>query len=566
MKRIAIAAHPTVVLHVIFACAFTAQTPLLSPQTGSRTISGVVVSAKNGQLLAGAEVSLAPADSSDHAGNADAGSNSAKQTVITSDDEGRFSFEHIANGRYRLQAAHTGYITAAYDEHPGGVSTAIVAGEGLTTTGLKIALSPQAVIRGAITEDSGDPISDGTIHLFRKDIYGTGKMVSAGSTTTDSEGNFEFRHLSAGSYYLCVSAAPWYVRYAAVSPNAGRPSVIDKAYPITCYPGVTDSSNAEPIEVSEGERFTANLILLPVPAVHLQVGIPGLEDSGPMIMPIPTLQQSMFGITLEGPWGSMMYSGSGGAKPMYTAHISGVPPGQYTLSLQDLNNGSERFMSVDLTQGGDEELKIASSAMISPVDVSGKIAMADGGALPADLTLVATGSTGELPKMAQAESDGNFHLTALERGDYELAIRSSRAGVQIVKLTASGAAARGDRFSVGSEPVALTVLAARTVAAVSGVVEVSGKPAGGVFVLLVPAGTSLGSDALRPYQSDSDGSFTLPKVIAGKYTLIAVEEGWTLDWARPEALANYLRLGKKITVRLDFGEIHLQEPIEAQSK
>jgi hypothetical protein len=50
------------------------------------------------------------------------------------------------------------------------------------------------------------------------------------------------------------------------------------------------------------------------------------------------------------------------------------------------------------------------------------------------------------------------------------------------------------------------------------------------MVLLVPAAGDIGREA-RVDQSDSDGTFTLPRTRPGKYVLMAIEDGWDLEWA-----------------------------------
>ena len=83
MSRVAIAAHITAAAIAALGCALAAQTTQTSSSTqttpapagaqagpatspaGSRTISGVVVSGKNSQPLAEAEVSLSPAGSTE---------------------------------------------------------------------------------------------------------------------------------------------------------------------------------------------------------------------------------------------------------------------------------------------------------------------------------------------------------------------------------------------------------------------------------------------------------------------------------------------------------------------
>ena len=68
----------------------------------------------------------------------------------------------------------------------------------------------------------------------------------------------------------------------------------------------------------------------------------------------------------------------------------------------------------------------------------------------------------------------------------------------------------------------------------------------------------------RRDQSDSDGSFSLTNVAPGQYTVVAIQDGWKLDWQRREAIAPYLAGGVAITV----GEranplIQLSQPVPA---
>ena len=47
---------------------------------------------------------------------------------------------------------------------------------------------------------------------------------------------------------------------------------------------------------------------------------------------------------------------------------------------------------------------------------------------------------------------------------------------------------------------------------------------------------------------NSDGSFTLQNVLPGPYTLLALENGWDLEWSRPDVLQPYLANGTPIVV------------------
>ena len=74
------------------------------------------------------------------------------------------------------------------------------------------------------------------------------------------------------------------------------------------------------------------------------------------------------------------------------------------------------------------------------------------------------------------------------------------------------------------------------------------KPIDAVMVVLVPEIPDHNLQLFRRDQSDSDGSFTLPNILAGKYTVIALENGWDLDWYTPAVLRKYLPGGEPVEV------------------
>lgn len=46
-------------------------------------------------------------------------------------------------------------------------------------------------------------------------------------------------------------------------------------------------------------------------------------------------------------------------------------------------------------------------------------------------------------------------------------------------------------------------------------------------------------------QSDSDRTFALGGILTGKYSLLAIEDGWDLEWTNATVLKPYLRKGQK---------------------
>ena len=138
----------------------------------------------------------------------------------------------------------------------------------------------------------------------------------------------------------------------------------------------------------------------------------------------------------------------------------------------------------------------------------------------------------------------------------------------MAKLAATGAQIEDDRIIVGSNPVmiAATVYADPDLE-VTGFAKKDGKPAPGMMIVLVPHDPANNRDLFRRDQSDSDGSFGLRNVIPGKYTVVAIEDGWTLNWADPNVIAHYLAHGQSVTITgTNRKNTALKEAVEVQPK
>ena len=521
--------------------------------TSLHEISGVVLNARTGLPIRDAEVAVRRTK------------DSTLLVQVATDSEGRFSVPQLPADKYSLQASHRGYIAAAYDEHESG-STAIVTGEGLVSTGLRFLLAPQAVIFGVITDDSGDPVPNATVSLYRLNPgAGPGKMVHMRGAGTDELGNYEISHLPPGSYFLCVTATPWYAsRRQARDGNPLSPSVpgnqtrspLDVAYPATYYPDAADSSFAAPIAVTAGERVPINVTLHPVPAIHVTMQLPA-GPNGQFSM--PQLHREVFGNPDSVQANVSSFSGHG--SPV-TVDISGIAPGAYEMELNDPNGESSRVTTVDLNS--DQAIDVSSAVTL--VEVSGKVAMASGEAPPSSLYAMLAPQQSEQQTTAPIEPDGSFRLRSIRPGTYEFSVHAFGYPMTATHLTATGASLKGHLLTVGSEPVTLTAELAESSATVNGFATQDGKRTSGIFLELIPKNATAGRAAFAVNQSDSDGSFNFPHILPGEYTLVAIQEGWTLDWTTPEIMAPYLAKGLRVLVPPHSQEINLKDSVEVQPK
>ena len=152
--------------------------------------------------------------------------------------------------------------------------------------------------------------------------------------------------------------------------------------------------------------------------------------------------------------------------------------------------------------------------------------------------------------MAQADQSGEFSLKdqAVPPGTYDVLVVQP-AAVAVKSLSATGAKASGRSVEIaGGQDVRLKVVLSEGSGRVTGFAVKDGKPVDGVMIVLVPEVPEHNLVLFRRDQSDSDGSFALPGVHPGKYTVVAIENGWELEWLTPGALEKFLAGGETVRV------------------
>ncbi|MGC2659950.1 MAG: carboxypeptidase-like regulatory domain-containing protein, partial [Bryobacteraceae bacterium] len=75
-----------------------------------------------------------------------------------------------------------------------------------------------------------------------------------------------------------------------------------------------------------------------------------------------------------------------------------------------------------------------------------------------------------------------------------------------------------------------------------------GVPCPAAMILLLPADGN--PDLIRRDQSDSDGTFTLPDVLPGRYTLVAIDNGHDLAYQDRAVMEKYLAQGQTVEIPL----------------
>jgi 5-hydroxyisourate hydrolase-like protein (transthyretin family) len=556
---------------MLLAASLSAQqsSPAPSPQTQAPApaqqpapaqhgfrITGIVVDYVTGQPINQASVAIAPLS---HGEERD-----ISKSVVTGAD-GRFSFAGLSQGKYSLNGRARGYSFQPFDRHD-EYSTAIAVGPDLDSEHLMFRLQPDAAIDGQVTDENNDPVQYAMVRLFsiksRDGVYSPNAPID--QNQTDDQGHFHFGHLEPGSYYVAVSARPWYaqnVRAAnAYNPQNGQVTLspgpqaqttpddaaLDVTFPLTFYPDATSSADATPLQLAPGARETANIVLRAIPSLHLRIHTGGSAQNATLgRMIFPRVSQRIFGDYLDS-----VYNAPDSWVAPGVIEISGLAPGRYVVELPP-STGPVKGVSRAWYREVDVSTDVDINAADSPgfASVNGTI-LFENSAVPKGAAIqLLNPDTGESFR-SDISSKGEFDFPAdnVKAGRYLLVLGGGH-GFFVKKVVATGAKVTGRVVEIApGASVHLAAIAASGAAQVDGKAVNDDRPFAGAMILLVPQDPANNSPLFRRDQSDSDGTFSLLDVVPGTYTVVAIAHGWDLEWSNPTVIQPYLKRGETVQV------------------
>jgi Carboxypeptidase regulatory-like domain len=505
-------------------------------------IAGETVSAADGNKLQGVTVRIL---------------NTKTQQLVASTvsgEDGRFEFTRLRADKYSLSGITGGYLESPYDEHD-GFSSAIVTGAGVDTESLILKITPEAILSGRIIDEAGDPVRNASVMLYREG-HEEGRIRITGfrNAQTNDLGEYELVTLPPGRYFLSAKATPWYAIRPVVA-NSRNPVKttaavnhnLDVAYPTMFYADSIGSDGATPITVRPGTHIDIDMHLRPQPAVVVNVHASSVQ-----------LQQLVFGQP-EDIYGPMQGGDNG-------IVLEGIPAGRYILKQSNQAPGDGKSMEIDLaSDNGTIDATSGEDTGTVKIHVQG-----ENGLGPTAVTVAALRNRDGATATAQDVSEkGDVEFVGVKPGEYRVSVYGGDNHVyHVSKLLHENREVLNGLLSVAAGTTAsFAVRVARPACVVEGFARNDGKAFAGAMVVLVPAGADADIELFRRDQSDLDGSFVLSNVMPGKYIAIAIQDGWTLEWGKPEVLARYLLKGVPLTVSSSEQQsLHLAADLLAQPR
>jgi hypothetical protein len=212
---------------------------------------------------------------------------------------------------------------------------------------------------------------------------------------------------------------------------------------------------------------------------------------------------------------------------------------------QPIEDEPSRLREVDLVS----DTELDASEMPPTAAVSGTVLLPNGQVLPKPVSIALRHGAFRTTLSARTDAKGEFTFSqGMAPGTYEV-LMSSGDDLFIRSVRALGAKSAGRTVHIsGPEAVKLSIVASAGAGKIDGVALKGDKPQAGAMILLVPRDPENNLPLVRRDQSDSDGSFTLSPVVAGRYIILALENGWDMQWGDAAVLKPFLANEETVVV------------------
>ena len=548
----------TLVLLIPLAVAL-AQTPA---DQKPATIEGTVVNSVTGALLRKVEVTLANGDISQElaawirqSGGGDSIQLPEVATITlatVTDPAGKFRFDQVPAGTWRLRARKPGFADGRYPPKAGPLR--LIAGQEMTH--LDIRLVPYCTVSGHVLDEDGEPLPGAIVSAlsYRYDS-GHRRLMPADKDETNNKGEFNLARIPPGHYFLSANVERMGFSTSIPAPPAdGAP---ETAYVSTYLPNALDLADARKVDVAAGTEVSGLNIQL---RKSLVVRVKGrlVDANGD-----PIKSAHLVLTRVGAPVGSRSMGGA--ADPQGRFEIPYVQPGAYTATTLQ----TEGLIHEDTMQTlvvPDRNVENLQLGVPQEATIQVKIVV-DGDArpLPERLPVVLTTAEGASATgifSGKLDKSGAFTLDHVMRAPLEIMSADPPEGTYLKSVQFNDRELPGQAFDCTS----ITTGTLRIVLGTDGGkvdVRVSrdDKPAPNATVALVPSDPSRRSPlTVYARSSDASGHLTLKDVPPGDYLAFAWEDVEDGIWFDPEFLKAqpqgvHVRIGPKATEQVELNLI-----------
>ena len=466
---------------------------------------------------------------------------------VTTAEGGKFVFSGLEPGTYRLMVMKDGFVRQEYGQRVfPGQGTPLNLSSGETLKDLVIRMTPAGNVGGRIVDGLGQPAAGVPLQLL-KPVYnqlGQRTFQPAGQARTNDRGEYRMFWVTPGRYYLAGGTPQ--------APTGGGgppgPNESPESYAFTYYPGVTDISRANAVDVSSGSEMVLDFA---VPRLRPYTIRGRIVDPGSTLVP-PTASIALSFLALNG--SNMMFSRNNLYNPSTGAfEFRDVMPGLYTLYV-NTSNGSAGAP----VEGVNADVDGLVLTINSGVSITGQISV-EGGTLPVSGVRVqfrpvvggAPLMFGTLPSSQTVAADGSFKVDNVQPGLYRI-VPPVLPDFYIKQVRFDRLDALNQNVEVvqrGPDSPTVDVVLSTNVGQIEGTVsDTRLQPFAGAQVVLIPERFRDRVDLYKTAASDQTGRFTLRGIAPGEYKLYAWETLENNAYFDPDLQRRAASSGKSVEV------------------
>jgi hypothetical protein len=572
--------------------------PVARP-TGTAIVAGRVMLSETGDIpVRRAVVTLVSAER-------------VESVSAVTDNEGRFAFTDLVDGRYTLNARKAAHLSMNYGaKRPGRPGTTLIVSAGQRLTDLRLVLQAGAVITGVARMANGDPVSNTQVVAVPvSQAAAGGRFVDQTVFRTDDRGEYRIYGLVPDTYYIAVlpslGRAEIQQRSAAeydellrtltqhppqpLAPGA-TPTPVPPPPPVPLvgiapmfYPGTPVAANATPVTVRAGEVREG----IDIPIAMVRVGtisgvVRGIDGQptqnvqlsvAPAGPPLPIT--SPVNVRTNRPDKDGRFTLSNVAPGTYriTARAGGVTYSDDGTSVNIRGELQTQWAVADIQVQG-EDVDGVMLQLQTGLTFSGRMVAA--GSAPQPVTwkgasvriqeprgvgvsnVVMNGMpiSGGAQRSANMLEDGTFEITGVQPAIYEIEITlptAIRSIWSIKSIIAGGRDVRDapltfDQGSLTGVTVTLTDQPTQVAGTLS---STSGQAATDYYVVLFPEDRALWherSPRIRVMRPAADGGFSTRDLLPGKYRIAALTDVEEAEWRTTPFLESVFDASIAVTV------------------
>jgi hypothetical protein len=564
------------------------------PQPPSASIEGIVVKLGTGEALADASVQLNLDIPPEQQLVVPPPSRDRLQRKTRADSSGRFIFENVPPGRYRLIATYeeAGYVPSEFGQRsPTGEGIPFDVGDGQKMTGIQLALSPTGAISGRIYDRDGEPLGKAQVLALRA-VYKSGRrtMTIVQSVESDDRGEYRLYWLAPGRYYVGVmpdvGELPLNLSIVRVTPPSrfgtfeqGLNPVVRKrklrtgeiveemSLPVY-YPNTVDMNAAAAVSVPAGATVGGVDIAAGTGVItphHIRGRVfdqkTGQPVAGAILSALPHTQGPFFATPRA-------QSNADG-----TFDMAGVAPSSYQISAgaHSESRSLDGIANVEIADRDIENLPIVvTSGFKLParfvMDGTGRSANGPGSFPRVSLSRISnvldvpSGFTSFNPP---ANADGSFTMEGVPSGDFRVTVQRLPADAYVKSIRMGSADVLNEGIHISSPPEAVLeiVIGANAGRIEGAIVNSRNDPLPNRTVVLVPdVRFRQRSDLYKVVTTDSAGVFHMQGITPGDYKLFAWDNVETGSWENPDFIQAYENAGRPLHISEGSRE-NLQLPV-----